>query len=209
MTKQKNMKKITTSLLMFLIAMTFAFGQTQKATAENGKKVILNFDGTWKYADTVKTAQTYLNPNDCLNWIKTVEDKVSGKSFTSMKDYLVLSQDGGKKGFGINLMLSNSNSIIFSIKAAGAGSCIDKGAKINILFTDGTRMELASDGDFNCKGNSTIYFGGSFGEKSQLNEIKVKKIDIMRVWTSDSYVEQKFDPDQAEQFKNALNCLTK
>ncbi|MCA0429200.1 MAG: hypothetical protein LCH32_01720 [Bacteroidetes bacterium] len=203
------MKKITTTLLMVLMTMTFVFGQTQKATTENGKKVILNSDGTWKYADTVKTAQTNLDPNDCSNWIKTEEDKVSGKSYTSMKDYLVISQDGGKKGFGINLMLSGNNSIIFSIKAAGAGGCIDKGAKINILFTDGTRMELASDGDFNCKGNATVYFGGVFGKKSQLNELKGKKIDTMRVWTSDSYVEQKFEDDQAEQFKNALNCLTK
>lgn len=203
------MKKITISLLMVLMTMTFAFGQTQKATTENGKKVILNTDGTWKYADTVKTVQTNLDPNDCSNWIKTEEDKVSGKSYTNMKDYLVISQDGGKKGFRINLMLSSSNSIIFSIKAAGAGGCIDKGAKINILFTDGTRMELASDGDFNCKGNATVYFGGVFGKKSQLNELKVKKIETMRVWKSDSYVEQEFDADQAEQFKNALNCLTK
>ena len=203
------MKKITTTLLMVLMTMTFAFGQTQKATTESGKKVILNSDGTWKYADTVKTAQTNLDPNDCSNWIKTKEDKVSGNSYTIMKDYLVISQDGGKKGFGINLMLSGNNSIIFSIKAAGAGGCIDKGAKINILFTDGTRMELASESDFNCKGNATVYFGDVFGKMSQLNELKGKKIDTMRVWTSDSYVEQKFSDYEAEQFKNALNCLTK
>lgn len=188
---------------------TFAFGQTQKATTENGKKVILNSDGTWKYADTVKTAPTNLDPNDCSNWIKTEEDKVSGKSYTLMKEYLIVSKDGGKKGFGISLMLSGKNSIILSIKAVGAGGCIDKGAKINILFTDGTRLELASDGDFNCKGNATVYFGDVFGKKKQLAELQTKKIDVMRVWTSDSYVEEKFEDEQAEQFKNALNCLTK
>jgi hypothetical protein len=203
------MKKITTTLLMVLITTTIAFGQTHKAMTENGKKVILNSDGTWKYADTVKIAQTNLDPSDCSNWIKTEEDKVSGKSYTNMKEYLVISNDGGKNGFRINLMLFGSNTIIFSINAAGASGCIDKGAIINILFTDGTRMELASDGEFNCKNNVTVYFGGLFGKKKELNELIGKKIDIMRVRTRDSYVEQKFEDDQAEQLKNALNCLSK
>ena len=201
------MRKTTTTLLTVFMTMTFAFGQTQ-ATTEKGKKVILNSDGTWKYADTVKTFKTNLDPSDCSNWIKTEEDKVSGHSFTTIKDYLIVSQDGGKKGFGINLMLSG-NSIILSVKAKGASGCIDEGAKMNILFTDGSRMELNTDGKFNCKGDASVYFGGTFGKKKQLNELKEKKIDVMRIWTSDGHVEQKFEDDQAEQFKNALNCLTK
>ena len=203
------MKKITTILMIVLLTATFAFGQTQKATTENGKKVILNDDGTWKYADTIKTVTTNLDPNDCSNWIKTKEDKVSGESYTSMKEYLIVSKDDGKNGFGISLMLSGKSSIILSVKAAGASGCIDKGSKINILFTDGTRLELASAEDFNCKGNATLYFGDVFGKKKQLAELQTKKIEVMRVWTSESYVEEKFEDEQAEQFKNALNCLTK
>jgi len=203
------MKTIFSTLMTVLMTVIFAFGQTQNATTDNGKKVILNSDGTWVYANTENKTQTNLDPNDCSNWIKTEEDKVSGKSYTGMKDYLIVSKDGGKKGFGIDLLLSGKGSIIFSIKAVGAGSCIDEGNKINILFTDGTRMELASEIDFNCKGNATVYFGDVFGKKSQLNELKTKKIDVMRVWTSDSYVEEKFEPEQSEHFINALNCLTK
>ena len=204
-----SMKNLMTTLLMVIITITFTFGQSQKATTENGKKVILNTDGTWKYDENVKISQPNLDSNDCSNWIKTEEDKVSGKSFTSIKEYLIISKDGGKNGFGITVMLSSSNTIILSVKVVGAGSCIDKGSKINILFTDGTRLEFATDGDFNCKGKATVYFGDIFGKKKVLEELKTKKIDIMRVWTSNSYVEEKFDNEQAEQFKNALNCLTK
>ena len=203
------MKKITTTLLTVLTALTFAYGQNQNATTESGKKVILLPNGTWKYEDTIKTAATNLDPKDCANWIKTEEDKVTGKSYTDMKEYLIISKDGGKKGFGINLMLSSSGSIIYSIKAVGASGCIDKGAKINILFTDGSRLELASDADFNCKGSASVYLGETWGKKSQLSELKLKKIDIMRVWTSDSFVEEKFETDQAEQLLNAFNCLSK
>ncbi|MFO0477205.1 MAG: hypothetical protein ACK50L_00295 [Bacteroidota bacterium] len=203
------MTKISTTLLIVLFTISISFGQTQNATTESGKKVILSKDGTWKYADTLKTSQSKLDPNDCANWVKTTEDKVAGTSFETIKDYLIVSKDNGKKGFGIDIMKSSKGSIILSIKAVGGGGCIDKGQKVNILFTDGTRLELLTDGDFNCKGKATMYFGGLFGKKSELSELQAKTIDIMRVWTSDSYVEEKFTNDQAAQFKNALNCLSK
>jgi len=203
------MKEITTSLLMVIMAMTFAFGQTQKATTENGKKVLLNSDGTWKYADTVKTVQTKLDPNDCSNWISTETDKVDGITSTFGKNTLIVSTDGGKKGFVIFMMKGHKCGLILSIQAVGAGSCIDEGAKINILFTDGSRLVLSNDGQFNCKGNSKVYFGGDFGKKSELEELKNKKIQTMRVWTGDIYVEKDFTVDNQEEFFNVINCLTK
>lgn len=199
----------TTTFLMTLLVMSLVFCQNQKATTENGKNVILNSDGTWIFDEASKTAQKNLDFNDCTNWIKVVEDNVTGKSYTVIKDNLIVSKDGGKKGFAINLMLITKGPIILGIKAIGAGGCIDKGDKINILFTDGSRLELNSDGDFNCKGNVTVYFGDRFGKKKQLIELQTKKIDIIRVWTNNSYVEEKFDNNQAEQFKNVISCLGK
>ncbi len=43
------MKKFLTTILAVFVVMTFSFGQTQEATTTDGKKVILNADGTWKY----------------------------------------------------------------------------------------------------------------------------------------------------------------
>ena len=37
------------------MTINLAFGQTQKATTENGKAVILNPNGTWKYSDAKPT----------------------------------------------------------------------------------------------------------------------------------------------------------
>ena len=202
------MKKITTTLLTVLTALTFAFGQNQNATTESGKKVILLPDGTWKYAE-VKKDTTKTNSSDCSNWTETKTDKVSGSTSTSAINTIVVSTDGGKKGFGIFMMNGSTGGLILVIQAVGAGSCIDEGAKINILFDDGSRLELASDGDFNCKGKATVYFSGSFGKKKELNELKTKKISTMRVWTSDSYVEKDFTQDNKDEFFNVINCLTK
>ena len=203
------MKKLTMTLLMVIMTMTSVFGQTQEATTNDGKKVILNFDGTWKYAETKKVSPASSNSSDCSNWISTETDKVSGTTSTVSKNTLIVSTDGGKKGFGILMMQSSKGGLIISIKAVGAGSCIDEGAKINILFTDGSRLMLSNEGNFNCKGNSTIYFGGVFGKKSQLEELKTKKIQTLRVWTSDSYIEKDFSDDNQDEFYNVINCLTK
>ena len=105
------------------------------------------------------------------------------------------------------MMRSSKGGLILSIQAAGAGHCIDKGSKINILFTDGTRLELASDGDFNCDAEATVYFGDIFGKKKELQELKSKKIQTMRVWTNESYVEQDFTPENQEEFFHVVNCL--
>ena len=44
-------------------------------------------------------------------------------------------------------MISSRRSIILIIQAAGAGSCIEEGSKINLLFDDGSRLELNNDAD--------------------------------------------------------------
>lgn len=158
---------------------------------------------------SLKEKLAEVNSSDCSNWITTETDKVSGNTTTAALNTLVVWTDGGNEGFGIFMMKSSQGGLILSIQAAGAGNCIDKGAKINILFTDGSRLELASDGDFNCKAKATVYFGGVFGKKKQLAELKTKKIQTMRVWTSDSYVEKDFTEDNQSEFYNVINCLTK
>lgn len=203
------MKKITTSLLVVIMSTTFSFGQTQKATTENGKKVILNSDGRWKYADTIKTVQTKLDPNDCSNWISTETDKVEGRTATAAKDIIIVSTNGGKKGLGILMMKGSKGGVILVIQPVGASNCIDEGAKINILFTDGSRLVLNNDGKFNCKGMSTVFLGEVYGRKSELEELKIKKIQTMRAWTSDGFVEEDFTVGNQQEFLNVINCLTK
>ncbi len=202
------MRKIILPLFTFITFCAHSFAQTEEATTKSGKKVILNSDKTWKYVADEKTQTTNFVISDCSKYIETIEDKMTGKKTTAAKGTIIVSSDGGKKGFGIILMQSSSGFLIVSIQAVGAGSCIDQGNKINILFTDGTRLELSSDGKFNCKGNATLYFGDVFGKNKQLEELKTKKIQTMRVWTSESYVEQDFTEDNRNEFFHTINCLT-
>ncbi|HEX7414583.1 MAG TPA: hypothetical protein VF411_11115 [Bacteroidia bacterium] len=202
-------------LLLIVIASITkqSFGQNQKAITENGKSVILFQNGTWKYEALKKdTTKVNTSSTDCHKWFTTTTDKVTGDITTAAKKTLIVSTDGGKKGFGIFMMRSDDNNYLYLIiQSVGAGSCIDKGAIINILFTDDSKLEMKNVGDYNCKGKSTINFQAPFDEDHEdgLNQLKTKKIQTMRVWTTDSYVERNFTSTNQMEFLNIINCLTK
>ena len=198
--------KIITCTITFLLSLPGLSAQTQESKTMDGRKVILNTDGTWKYAEAISdTAKPALA--NCDNWIETTTDRVTGATTTSAKNSIMVMSEDGRKGFGVLLMNGPKNSLILSIEALGSAICIDQGALINILFTDGSRLALQSNGEFNCEGKAALYFGGVFGKKSQLEELKNKDIQTMRIWTSHSYIEQEFSPETRQEFHNVIHCL--
>jgi hypothetical protein len=198
--------KTTAILLMSIISFLTGNAQTLEATTRDGKKVILNPDGTWKFADSASNTARNA-PLDCNNLIVTETDQVTGITTTSAKKTQVISTDDGKNRLGIFMLKTSPEYLILIIQATGGGPCADKGAKINFLFTDGSRLELASDGDFNCKAELTVYFGGVFGKKKQLDLLKSKKIQTIRAWTMDSYVQMDLSSEQQDEFHAVINCL--
>ena len=50
------MKNNILLVLLFFLIPIIINGQTQEATTSDGKKVILNADGTWKYAEEATTS---------------------------------------------------------------------------------------------------------------------------------------------------------
>jgi hypothetical protein len=200
-------RRIILTVLIFSIT-NFMFSQITAETSE-GDKVELNKDGTWDFVKeepTNSVASPPVESIECSDVISTTEDEMTGKKTTAMKETLIISENGGKSGLGLYLMKSNK-SIILSGKAVGAGSCIDDDDKMNILFRDGTRVEIANNGDFNCKASFTVYFGGVFGNKKNLELLKEKEIEKMRIWTSDGFVEKEFSQQQSKELLTAFNCL--
>lgn len=190
-------------IFALLILFSFpVFGQIS-ATTESGKRVILQDDFTWEYAEENETATISL---ECSDLVKIDHDKMTGESSKQIKDNIVLSKDN-KSGLGIVLLMSQ-NTLIWVTSAVGAGACIADDQKANILFRDGSRLEIENMGKFNCKGVFTYYMGGQFARKKELSQFQDKEISTLRVWTSDGYVEEDFSNDQSAKFKAVVNCLT-
>lgn len=196
------MKKVVLTLILFVFTSIYSFAQIE-ATTKEGKSVILNNDGTWKYVETEKSTSTV--SLDCSNLISTETDKMTGRS-TPMSKTLVISDDGGKTGFGIYL-LKLQKTIVLTIVVRGASKCIDDKNDMNILFRDGTKLQLTNNGKFNCDGEFTLYFGGTFGKGKELDQIRNKEIETLRVWTSKSFVQKDFTKEQSQQLLKTVECL--
>jgi hypothetical protein len=204
------MMKYFSLLILTLSILTPAFAQTT-ATTKEGKTVLLYEDGTWKYQEqsASKSSPSAGSEFDCSAWIETTADKVSGKVITAAKKPIVVSKDQ-KTGFAILIMKSSDAlKVILTIEIVGAGTCIDKGDEINILFRDGSRMTLSHASEFNCVPQADIYFGDVFGKNRELKELAEKQIATMRVWMRGTHVDQDFSTSQSDEFQSVIRCLSK
>ncbi|MFD0999432.1 hypothetical protein ACFQ21_08945 [Ohtaekwangia kribbensis] len=200
------MKKILLCLIP-LLKLAIVFGQIE-ATTKDGKAVILNSNGTWKYVEEdKKVVESTITPisYECKDIVIDKVDKMTGESTRMMKEGMVVSEDN-ENGFGI-IAFEASGSVILKIIAAGAGSCIEDAAEMNILFRDGTRLKMVNGGKFNCEGVFTVYFGGGFGKRKELEILRSKEIETLRVWTSKSYVEKDFSSENSKMLMASLSCL--
>ena len=147
--------------------------------------------------------------HDCYQWIMTKLDSASGKNVVTARDVIMISDDHEKTGLSIYSFLNSSGKVlVIYIQAVGAGTCVDKGDKINILFNDGEEIELSNTNDFNCDGAATMYFGGALGKEDALQMLTSRDIKTMRVWTRDDYMQRTFSEQDALNFKNTIHCLT-
>ncbi len=198
------MKNLITLLFIVLFSLSI-FGQNKTATTEDGKKVILKPDKTW---DFVKEVSSNTTEGDCSDYIQSRTDKMTGNSYSHIKEPLIISTDG-KTGFKISL-LESKGAIIFSITVVKSGfGCVDDDASIIILFDDNTRITLITNTKFNCKGDVTTYFKGVFGKEDQLRQLTEKKIQAIRVNSRNGLADQDFSETDAAKFQRSLICLLK
>lgn len=197
------MKKLLVTFTILVLGTTILFGQIE-ATTKDGKKVLLYDDGTWKYNDTDDKKD--LANLQCSDLVSDKTDKVTGKTSRSSTSAILITKDN-KNGIALRLIQTEKKSLIFAVTAVGAGSCIDDKSKMNVLFKDGTRLELVNDGKFNCDGKFTLYFGDIFGKKKEMEMFRTKEVETMRVWTSKSYVEEDFTAENSKALMMTFDCL--
>ncbi len=225
------MKKKVLLLIFLFAAKTAIWGQSEEATTKSGKKVILYANGTWTYAEGAKTEnktkpeekkeekkkeadkkpqpETPVMTGDCSDRFETIEDQRTGIRTTRTKNMIIVASEKDTKEIDITLQKGARGVIRISLRPVGAGECIAEGNKIDIEFSDGSKLELSNDETTNCRGEATVNLGGNYGRKKQLEEISTKKIKTMKVWTQLGSVQKEFSEENREQFYQAINCLIK
>ncbi|MEM8489022.1 MAG: hypothetical protein AAF564_25980 [Bacteroidota bacterium] len=134
-------------------------------------------------------------------------DRVSGERQVVSNEALVVSGDEGPNGLAIFSMKGAGELIIVGVGSVGASKCVAKGAKVNLLFRDQSRMELYNSREFSCESRHTLCFGSACGKREELKKLATSELEIMRVWTEDGYVEEEFTPEQSKTLMHTLACL--
>ncbi len=178
---------------------------------------ILSYSTENTKEDTLLPVQTNMKDAadyNCGNLLKDEYDRVTGTTLTHLNELLKIANEHNEKGFLIDLFLmqlGEHNVISFKIGVIGAGHCIDDNEKAYILFRDGTRLELTNMDDFNCKGTFGVYLSKDTTVKElkkQIDFLSTKQIEILRVHTSNGYVEEELTDHQSNLLMNAINCLS-
>jgi hypothetical protein len=194
------MKNPTLLLLLLLCFVCTSVSAQIEATTNNGEKVLLMTDGSWKYrqVDTVEVAPG-------CDLIKEVTDGVTGK--TAVSGHTVNATDGVD---GIVIApLFVSNIVVLTIMSVDNGQtvCISEDQPVYFLFTDGTRLEMKNRSDFNCKGVASVFLAKSMGTKKELDQLATKTIKTIRVSNRNSHVQSTLPDDEANKLMVSIYCL--
>ncbi|KGO94869.1 hypothetical protein [Flavobacterium subsaxonicum] len=196
------MKKILLCTALFAVSIS-GYSQTE-ATTKEGKKVLLNSNGTWAYAD-----------GDC-NTLTETKTYAGGKVMSSAKEVISVSSDAGKTGITINIVKGTGALILNLGRIEREIFCVSKNAPMSIEFTDGTKLAVKHMGDLNCNGNFSCFLGEQVGTDKELEILKTKKIKKVSIEYTDTEngnvkkftKEYTLSADQTEKINKIIKCLT-
>lgn len=140
----------------------------------------------------------------CSKYVIQTEDKITGEKTAEMKNFIKVSL-GSKSLTFFLLRTPASRDVYLNISVIGASRCVNEDDKANILFTDGTRLEVLNL-SFNCKANFSAFIYPN-QEKDTPSYLTTKTIKTIRVWTSDSYVQLDIPIAKATILMESFRCL--
>jgi len=199
------MKKLLITSILLAFA-TFTFAQTQNATTENGKKVILYPNNTWKYSesknDSISDKKDSSNVETTNYEILRAVDKMTGKTYYSLSRTLFFVKSDKKLIINVGIRDEQFRGLL--VRFENIGNC-NENNKLIFLFEDDTKLTLDSWNDFNCKGVAYFDLNGTSLPKLQK---KIKSIMFQNGRTYDSIT---IDVPESEQdyFIQVKNLLDK
>ena len=153
------------------------------------------------------TISSFAQSFDCSLYTKVNYDAMEDYYYTTGLKSIVASDDDGETGLLISMM-KWEKSIILSIYAVGASSCIDRDSKIIFLLEDNTIITFHSKEAFNCKNKATIYIGEFWKNTDSQSKLCNSYVKTIRVWTEDGYVERNMDKENQILFMNTMKCMS-
>lgn len=143
---------------------------------------------------------------DCDQTLTTETDTVVQEKIIRAQKNIIVSEDGGKTGFAIFVVLMDST-FIATIRTVGGGGCVNEGDPVHFVFSDSSRLELNNMGKFNCEAKSSLYFNDHLNNLDVLETLAQKRLTTLTVWTRQKFVRRNLSEESASKIHHLLSCL--
>ena len=163
----------------------------------------------WLLIITLLTSSYTSFSQDSCSAIVSDVDRITGKQSWSAKEKIIVSADKNRQGISFYIIKHTDHPYIIMVLTGAADKfrCVDKGDKINILFRDGTKLEMVNQGNSNCEGRFSLYFGDVFQKIDELNQLITKPVEAVRMWGRGEFIEENFTTKNASDLMHVLSCL--
>jgi hypothetical protein len=104
-------------------------------------------------------------------------------------------------------MAPTHNTVALTIHSVGAGACVNDGDKVELVFTDSAKLELANMAKFNCQAESSIYFNSALNNADQLQILAEKQIARITVWTKKKNLTRNVSDQTSTEIRELFSCL--
>lgn len=152
------------------------------------------------------------NNTDCKYWVVSKKDDITGKTDTKIKSTIVI---GTKQLANNKIKIPKLNAeisvrkdnkeIVIRFDVNGLSPCVDEKDKINILFTDDSKMEIVNQAEYNCDGQIVVWLTA---KSKKLLDLKSKKIKKIRATISNQSLDLEFSDNNAVHLNKVLSCIS-
>ena len=153
----------------------------------------------------------YLSAQDtvrCSKYLTQDYDSLTEESYYSTE--IIVPGKEKDIGFGIMLYGGSLHNIVTCdiVCVSKSMICMNPRNTISISFTDGSKLDIKCNGDFNCEGNSELHFGGYYGNLTNFKILKTLYIKSISVETSIGWIQHSISLEQAKQLRYSFVCLS-
>ncbi len=169
------------------------------ATADDGRRVLLNDDGTWEEAPAAA-----LPAGDCAALVSEETDPATNQRWVSSPTFKWSQDVTHSLTFRVLSPVSAPGTVNWNLTLSGVGAAVTGKSTMIARFTDGTEVTLQNGVSLNYDGLFALGFAKG---SSSLEDFATRELASLRVWGRDGYVEVTPGAEQAATLRQTFACL--
>ena len=193
------------------------------ATTEDGRKVILNKDGTWQYVVVPDSTQNKTNKNPnisntpqgvavlndfrCEDIIRTRMNVQTQQDNLALSEPLIISEEGDEKEFSMLLGVNSSRTYTWDLTISRTKGCATETPMVVLTFVDNSSIRLPVKNDFVCDKKISMFLSKGLGNKGDLKALRTKPIRSIDVETRSGHIVEDLSLEQGVMLQKAFICL--